>query len=228
MNKVPLAGHGELIPFGVCIHSTGSGIPEKATKQNIGILDATISTYKGMAAADGVGPHYAIVPDGTLIQFRAENEVAYHAATSLAERNSYLSGHWDTDNRLAANVVSWWKLRWPNFKSPQHLYPTKSPNFSYIGIELVPCGSHMQNSWTPAFGIPATPVGRYTAQQYQRLAILVTDIGKAWHFPDGWHRSNRLVGHEDVNPITRPGWDPGAMLGHFSWSLLLGMLDILV
>jgi N-acetyl-anhydromuramyl-L-alanine amidase AmpD len=226
-----MPGHGTIKPYGLLVHSTGDGIPAKAIKEKRSVAEVTEAVYRSMGLADGLGPHYAICPDGTLLQFREENIKAWHAGVSAAERNAFLTGTWDESNRLDRRVVEWWKLRWPAHKSPSHLYPSKSPNDDYIGVELVPCGVYQKNDWIPALGAPVNPKGRYTAQQYMRLAELAVGLGSRWTWATAenpsWWRTSRLVGHCDVNPLTRQGWDPGAFHGWFSWSLLQGMLDVL-
>lgn len=227
LHKHPLSGHGELVPWGILVHSTGDGIPKIVVDSGKDAVQVTCDVYQGMADRDGVGPHYAIVPDGRIIEFRAPNETAYHAATSASEREAFLNGSWATSNKLDQALVQWWKLRWPKYKSPQHLYPSKSPNGSYIGVELVPCGTYSANSWQPVLAMPATPKGRYTARQYQALALLGSHLAGAYSWPDSWWETPRLAGHCDVNLFSRPGWDPGAYRGWFSWLLLRGMIEVL-
>lgn len=224
-----LLHHGDLTPFGIMVHSTGDGIPARILKENIAPEQAAIDVYSSMAAADGTGPHYCIVPNGQIIKFREPNTHAWHAAVSSTQRADFLSAQWESDpNRISAALVAWWKLRWQGVRSPQHLYPAVSPNQSYIGVELVPCGSYSGNSWQPLLGTPATPKGRYTAQQYTSAALLALALGTKYAFPAGWFEGQRMVGHEDVNPYTRPGWDPGSFNGWFSWSIFRGICRSLV
>ena len=212
----PLPTHGVLNPYGLLIHSVGDGLAVKCLKSGDPVA-STIETYAAMKE----GPHYAIVPDGTIIRFANHLEVRYHAATSPADRASFLDGSWETSAKVPKGVVDWWKLRWPGVKSPQHLYPGKTPNQAYIGIELIPCGVYQGNSWEPVMGTPATPRGRFTGQQYGALAVLALML----HAQLGIDifEPRRMLGHEDVNPITRPGWDPGSYHGWFSWSLFRGI-----
>lgn len=230
ITKKPLPAHGELNPYGILVHSTGSGIPTKAHKDKLDIFNVTVDVYTSMAGADGVGPHFAIVPDGRLIQFRDTNEKAWHAGITAEQRRNYLSGAWESDyNRYSItngkDLVSWWKLRWPGYTSPQHLYPGKGPNDSYIGVELVPCGVYENKKWQPLFGFGATPQGRFTPVQYMTLALLCEFNARRYSWPEDWEQTGRLVGHEDVSPYTRPGWDPGAYQGWFDWGLLRGMIQ---
>lgn len=215
----PLPTHGTLVPYGLLVHTTGDGLAAKCLASGDPVK-TTIDTY----AAMNEGPHYAIVPDGTTICFADPTAVRWHAAVSAADRASFLSGDWT--QRVPAGVASWWALRWPGVKSPQHLYPAKSPNFSYVGVELIPCGVYQGNQWEPVMGTPATSRGRYSAEQYMAVALLAQKLHKE-------HAVNVLdpkcmLAHEDVNPVTRPGWDVGAYHGWWSWSLFRGMLKTLI
>lgn len=228
MIKHPLSGHGQLTVYGVCLHTTGDGIPAAIVKNSTDPVKETIDTYAKMAANNGVGPHYAITPDGQLIKFRDHAEVAWHAGTSASERQAFLSGTWEDGVRCPKAVSDWWKLRWgAQYKSPQHLFPSRSPNADYIGIELVPCGTYSGNIWQPLLGVPSTPKGRYTGQQYQTAALLTMSLARAYNLTDDFWNTGRLVGHEDINPLTRPGWDVGAFNGWWSWSLFRDMLKSL-
>lgn len=224
----PLPSHGVLRPYGLLVHTTGDGIPAKIISSGDNSVDVTKAVYGNMSE----GPHYAIVPDGTLIKFRSPATLSYHAKTEASQRRSFLDGSWEKDlNRIPPDLVSWWKRRWqggtPSYKSPQHMYPGSTPNKAYVGVELIPCGHYQKVTWTASLGTPATPKGRYTAAQYTRLGLLALSLQHAFNFPDGWESTGRLCGHEDVNPYTRPGWDPGAYRCWFSWQLFKGILTTL-
>ena len=200
------------------VHTTGSGIPDKAVREGVDIVEMTHRVYSGMRE----GPHFVIVPDGRVFQYRQLNEKAWHAGVDGAERRDYLSGNWLA--KVAKGVASWWKARWVGIQSPQHLYPSTSPNEDYVGIELVPCVAYVKGnngSLKPVFGEPAGPGQRFTAQQYTSLAMLVNELSSKYGIPLS---GGRLVGHEDIDPMDRPGWDPGDMHGYFSWSLLRGII----
>ena len=209
-----LPTHGELSNFGGwLIHTTGDGIPSKYYKANHlqpnTLLSYAVSVYEGMAE----GPHFVIAPDGSYAAIRDVKGVAWHAGISAEERQLFLTGHWETSKKLIDGIVDWWQHRWPTYKSPSHLYPSTSVNKDYIGIELVPAGTYVNNSWAPVLAhgrATVGPRGRFTINQYVTLAKLV---------PYGLS-ANRFLGHEDVNPITRPGWDPGDKLGAFDWKFM--------
>lgn len=212
-----LPSHGSMNPWGLLVHSTGNGLAQKAL-QSGNIAQTAIDVYSNMKE----GPAYCIAPDGTLIKFREPNTVSWHAGVSSGDRQDYLTGRWETT--VDKKIVDWWKLRWPGRKSPQHLYPTKSPNECFVGVELIPCGVYQKSTWVPLMGTPATPQSRYTAEQYTRLALLYTSLSISFGWPPG---ITRLLGHEDIDPKDRPGYDPGSYHGWFSWSLIRGMVAAL-
>lgn len=216
-----LSGHGVMAPFGTIIHTTGDGPPAVAFRDGRDPLDAAVDVYSNMPE----GPHFVVGPTGRIIQVRDTGVVAWHTGVSAVHRRDFLSGHWET--LVPKNVVSWWKARWPGVKSPSHLYPGTSPNAVYYGIECVPTGTHIKNSWKPVHGTPA-PAGernRFTTAQYVACAALVLHLADVGNFDP--HAVGRVVGHEDINPITRPGWDPGGFQEFWSWPLFWDLLTSL-
>jgi hypothetical protein len=176
-----------------------------------------------IVSAVDVGPHDVIGWDGTIYPIADERERVPHAGLREAQREQYLSGRWrtswityDCQQRSAdPTVIASWLNRWGDrFSSPQHMFPSASPNDCYTGTEMPPIIDGV-----PGLE-PMAPGLRYTRAQHESfarlaldraerngwLAALLADIG-----PMGKLRSVRLVGHEDVNPMDRPGWDPGAL-----------------
>jgi hypothetical protein len=220
--------HGpERAVYGVAVHTTGNGIPDQAAKQNKHPLEVARAVYDGMGL---IGPHYVIDPYGTVEQYCDPKLVRYHIGLTADDRRSYLDGYWvDDRNRIDPKVVTWWKQRWPGIKSPSHLYPGKSANEAYVGVEMIPCGRLL-----PAPGMikptfrwehgtrPGFDGQRFSVEQYVALARLCKQLAAA-HGLD-LAKPGVLVGHEDVNPKQRPGWDPGGYNGTFSWGLVTGLL----
>lgn len=222
MDFLPSAG--VLKPFGVLVHSTGDGLAAKiaTAKEPHSALSVARSTYESMG---NVGPHYCIEPDGGHEQYAATNTVRYHCAVPAQNRRSYLDGHWTADsNRIPKAVVEWWQREHPGVASPSHLYPGEHPNNAYIGIELIPCGVYAKNSWQWRWG---TPPGfdsqRFSVEQYCTLARLCIELAVEHSIDLG--KVGRLVGHEDVSPYSRPGYDPGAYHNWFSWPLLRTLIQ---
>jgi N-acetyl-anhydromuramyl-L-alanine amidase AmpD len=211
-----LPGHGKLEFYGYMVHTTGDGIPKLAkTKGWTDLLKVANSVYDSMHEKDGTGPHWIIAPDGQTACIRSEQEIAWHCGLDAYDREMFLTTNWETNGRTPADVVSWWKRRWPGIKSPSHLYPSKSPNKNYIGIELIPAGTYNKMTWEPCFAGGYRTIGRFTTAQYLALAAITR-----YTLDD---KPGRLVGHEDVNPTTRPGWDPGAKIGAFDWDYFLDL-----
>lgn len=202
--------------FGVVLHQTGSGTVENAQKHGWDPLQAAVAEYLNPA---NYYAHYVVGYDGTIAQIADEHERAPHVGVSTEERQNFLSGSWKT--MVASGFVALWQKRWPTFKSPSHLYPGPSVNNVYVGIEMIPI---VNKSATPRM-----PGLIYTQAQHQAVARLCVDIAKRWGFPALWEKSNRLVCHEDVNPLTRTtkvppaGWDPGVIreTPWFDWAYLL-------
>lgn len=190
--------------WGVCIHTTGSGLPTKAAKLGIDPVDLAIQIY---TASDANFPHYVCGYDGRLVQIADEKERARHAGISTTDRGYYLSGAWR--RRVSPACLALWDKKW-GLKSPLGLFPSKSPNEDYIGVETIPL-------------LKPLPSGSlFTDDQYIALSALVDDIGTRHAIVV---TGKRLVAHEDLEPLTRwnmngYGWDPGGLSNkpRFLWS----------
>ena len=199
-------------PYGVMIHQTGSGIVRKARAANAKVFEYAAAYY---ARPDTYWAHYLINYDGARLQITREDEIAYHCGLSAQDRQDFLSGRWK--KRVSKATLALWNETWAaRYTSPSHLYPARGPNLDYIAVELLPLVDEvpLDYLYTP----PGSP-WRHTHAQLLSVADLVNDIADRWNFPDSWayvensFPSGRLVGHEDVNPLTRSqrsgGWDPG-------------------
>lgn len=193
-------------PWGLLFHTTGGGITPKAKKTGKKPVDVAIQCYldsqNGSNGYPWGGPTYVMDHDGTLYQLADESTKTNHAGGD--DREKYLDGTWI--NHCSKPAVAYWHAHWaPKFSNPQQLYPSKSANTDYIGVEMIPCGD--------GFGQPMAPGLRFTKAQHDAAIRLALDVGKRNGFPAGWERTSRLVGHEDVQPIERHdklgGWDPG-------------------
>lgn len=176
-------------PWGLCIHQTGRGIVERAKQSGADPLSFALSFYAGSPAF----AHYLIGWKGETFQIALDNERAPHAGISRRERKLYRSGAWK--KKVSPAALDLWQRRWP-FQDPTELYPTTSPNDSYLGVELLPLADRT-----------------FTDAQYRALVALWRDIEDRHGIDlldDG-----RLVGHEDIEPLSRwnkgGGWDPGAL-----------------
>jgi N-acetyl-anhydromuramyl-L-alanine amidase AmpD len=189
-------------PWGVCLHTTGSGLPRKAKRLGRDELEVAVEYYVGTARG---GPAYVVGGDGQVVQVADEDEHTFHVGSygpaGEDRRGQYLSGEW---RRLAPpRAVELWEARWPGKRCPQELFPSVHPNADYIGVEIIPRLSAQGDGL------------RFSDAQHGAVGRLLADIGRRHAWLDGWWRTPRLVGHEDVGLLDRSdaggGWDPGAL-----------------
>jgi N-acetyl-anhydromuramyl-L-alanine amidase AmpD len=202
--------------FGIAVHCTGSGIVSKALAHGADPFEYALGYY---LRPESYFAHYLIDFDGTIGQIADEHERAPHIGLTAADRDAYLSGRWK--KKLPKAFVSAWTARWPQYRSPSHLYPGRSPNNAYVGMELL--------VWQEGCaGEPRTPGAKYTTTQHDAAAALAADVARRWALPAGWPSSGRLACHEDISPLTRTskgqGWDPGVLRAApwFDWDYFEG------
>lgn len=197
-------------PWGLLVHTSGRGIVERAEKRRLPPMVLALEWYRRKS-----GVHYVIDYDGTIFQMLEDDRRGAHVGISLLERASYLSGRWIISKKIARKSVLFWKNRWPEHESPQHLYPTASPNDCYVGVEMIPLPERRENGlW-------------FTDEQHEAVRSLALDLVVRHDWPLGWMETPRLVGHEDIDAFARwdgeGGWDPGAMRlkPRFDWKRIL-------
>jgi N-acetyl-anhydromuramyl-L-alanine amidase AmpD len=189
--------------YGVAVHQTGSSTVEAALKAGANPLEYLADYY---LKPDSYSAHYVIGWDGEIVQVVPDDEKAEHIGFLPVDRQAFLDGSWVT--HLPASVVALWRAKWPAFKSPAHLFPGPSPNNVFVGMELIPIvdGAGVQ---------PLEPGMLFTQEQHDAAVELAADIAARAQLPTGWQLGNRLLCHEDVNPLQRTnshgGWDPGAL-----------------
>jgi hypothetical protein len=135
------------------------------------------------------------------------------------QRSSILGHRWEKD--LPASLVKRWQERWPGYSNPLDLLPgTKTANGCYLHVECIPI--------TKQWDFEAAYRGSlFTKAQHLTVAALVCDIAKRNKWKGEWWRSPRLLGHEDLTPITRHtkkgGWDPGWLTSSpaFDWDIVI-------
>lgn len=212
--------------YGICIHTTGDGIPAAALRDTNHPLCTARAVYENMGL---IGPHYVIAPDGSHEELCDPRLIRQHVGLAADVRRDFINGTWlNPSNRITPAVVSWWQERWPGVKSPSHLYPSRSANEDYIGIECIPAGSYSSaaGKWTWRWGSKTGfDQQRFSVECYRALAGLVLSL--AGEFKLDLVKPGVLVGHEDLNPYTRPGWDPGSYNKTFSWDMLRGCMAVL-
>jgi len=186
-------------PFGLLVHTSGRGVVARAERERVPPGALALAWYRRKS-----GVHYFVDYDGTITQMLEDDRRGAHVGVSLLQRASYLSGRWLLSKKISREAFMFWKARWPRYKSPQHLYPTSSPNSCYIGVEMVPLAERDEDTrlW-------------FTEAQHEAVRDLALDLAERHQWPEGWMETPRLVGHEDISAFTRwdgkGGWDPGAM-----------------
>jgi N-acetyl-anhydromuramyl-L-alanine amidase AmpD len=204
--------------FGVAIHQTGSGTVEHALHEGADPLEYAVAYY---LKPDSYFAHYVIGYDGAIIQIADEHERAPHIGQNDTERQNYLSGAWE--HVAGPKFTALWKHRWAGYQTPAHLYPGPSPNNAYVGIEMIPIITGVDDQ-------PMHVGLLYTEAQHIAVARLAFDIAKRWNFPTGWGATGRLACHEDITPLSRmakdAGWDPGVNRDTpwFNWVYLIDFL----
>jgi len=93
--------------------------------------------------------------------------------------------------------------RWEDLEYPVNFKNAPNPNHYSIGIELLTVGSKIPD--------PAV----YSEQMYHTLNRLIEDLCRKYTIPRT--RAN-IIGHEDVNPLARFGWDPNQ---GFEWDKIM-------
>ncbi len=182
---------------------------------------------------------YLIAADGTLFQFARDADAAWHAgispnAQSLYKRDpaiwpkylryfdwyrGYPAGAVYVDEHLQpmqqkkavfvaqASGAPWsnygyFAARWPGEKLPINYATSPYPNRYAIGIE------------TMGVGAPKSDPKVYPPAMYRALDKLLDNLSTKYGIP---RQKGRMLGHEDVNPVERFGWDPNA---GFDWSVV--------
>lgn len=191
--------------WGALLHTTGRGIVAEAAADKRTPLEVALEKYiemqNGSQGYKWGGPHYVIPHDGKAHQIAPDDALMAHAGGG--NRPAYLSGHWK--GKCSGATLAAWSKAWPKHAHPYALFPSKSPNHDYVGIEMIPCGA--------GFGYPMRPGLLFTKEQHDSAAALVAELGVRHGWPAGWQHTSRLLGHEDVDILERMdshgGWDPG-------------------
>jgi len=206
----------KLKPFGLCFHTSGRTIVERAVKKGVPPIELALKHYRRTGAA-----HFVIDHDGTIHQLLDTEIRGAHVGLG-AWRGRYLNGSWRKHMKLKGlhTPLEFWSKRWPGLKSPQHMFPGKTPNGAYLGAEFLPLlEPQADGTW---FSDAQYAAGRalfcMLACEYDwPMWRSVRDLGCA-----------RAPGHEDLTPHSRwkrrGGWDPGALRAfpRWNWSKVLG------
>lgn len=226
----------------VVAHMTGGSIVKKAIDHGRDPVEKCLDYY----TSKGTSSHYLIGYDGTVYQMTDDHLRVGHVGVTTKERAEYLNGGWARGNdvngeKVSPQTVELWHAAWPHYKSPQHLFPSRSINDVSVGVEMPPCGYNQRGGWKPLDGqTPMRPGLRHTREQHLMFAALAVDVASRWKFDDGWWndpkggpRSPQLPGHEDVDLYGRSqrsgGWDPGALRTSpwWDWDYVISSIKII-
>lgn len=210
--------------YGMVVHTTGRGLPTKAKKAKQYPTVRAVNYYatsRGCHYVNGYRGHMG----GDLLQMASEDEQAW-GVSSHEQRDSYKRG-WEGD--LPKSLVKRWKERWPGYSHPLDLLPgSRTVNSCYLHVECIPLlGASLEH--VKAFG-----GSLFTDEQHRTVAALAVDVAERNKWRGAWWRTARLVGHEDLTPITRHnragGWDPGYLRAapYFSWNLVVDYIGDLL
>jgi len=230
--------------WGFVIHTTGSGLPEKARR--LGVNPTVIAADMYFKSR---GPHYVCgwggYEAGDLLQVANERIQSNGVGTTekrnkktgklekkgqrQSEQGKY-GGHWTKD--LPASLVKRWKAAHPGYDSPLGLLPKgarKSVTSCCIQMEMPPCIFWVGKKKVVG-AEPMRPGLKFTEAQHDTAAFLAVDIAHRKKWPDGWWLTPRLGGHEDFTPISRSnsggGWDPGGLRAKpfFDWEYVRNVI----
>jgi hypothetical protein len=212
--------------YGLVVHTTGSGLPSKA---KLAEEDPTARAVRYYLQSHGT--HYVCgwggIEEGQLIQAANEDQQANGVGVTNKDTNK---SQWDSVYKrdwlrdLPHSMGARWIVRWSHTgaTNPLELFPTKYVNTSYVHVEMPPCVFHHAGELITE-AEPMAPGLRFTKAQHDAVIKLALDVAARNDWPYGWWDTGRLVGHEDVTPISRHvksgGWDPGALRAEpwFDW-----------
>lgn len=197
-------------PWGLCVHTSGSGVVGRAEREGRHPDEVALDYYDSARYSAhylaGWRGYYQITDDGERVQHVGFADPATGAhgiggrMSARVRRQWYLGGQWRRD--MPASFVQAWDRAWPGRASPAHLYPSTYPNDDYVAIECIPLA--VGEGWQG---------GRFSLSQHIVVAVCGAELAGRHGWPDGWERTSRLVGHDDVGPHSRvkrgESWDPG-------------------
>lgn len=228
--------------WGFVVHTTGSGLPERAHKLGVNPTVIAADIY-----FKSHGPHYVCgwggFEAGDLLQVANERIQANGVGTVEQRKNGKVvqqgqrqseqgkyNGSWEKD--LPPSLVKRWKAAHPGYDSPLGLLPKGSGlsvNACCIQMEMPPCVFWVDKKKVTA-AKPMRPELKFTEAQHDTAAFLAVDIATRKKWPDGWWLEPRLGGHEDFTPISRSnsggGWDPGGLRAKpfFDWDYVRAVI----
>jgi hypothetical protein len=224
---------------GLVVHTTGGGLPAKARLQ--GLYHTALGSRYYFRSH---GCHYLNgwrgAAGGDLLQLANERERANGVGVTNKEepkkdqRRSVEAGRFEAD--LPAVLLRLWQARWPGYEHSLELLPpgATTANECYVHLECVPCVYDFNDKLvTDPDAEPFRGGLRFTKAQFETIALLAVDVARRnfWPSDEDWWRTPRLLGHEDLTPISRHdskgGWDPGYLRErpYFDWEYVYDLIE---
>jgi hypothetical protein len=223
--------------YGLVVHTTGGGVASTATTRGV---DPAVVALDACRRSHGC--HYLLgwngIDSGELFQLADERAQANGVGMSSKrdrrkdQKRSIAEGRFEAD--LPAGLVERWRARWPGAANPLELLPgTTSANSCYVHLECIPC------VWSEGSSDTAEPMRtglRFTTAQHDAVGDLAVDVARRnrWLLHETWWRTSRLLGHEDLTPISQHdgggGCDPGYLRArpYFDWDYVYDRIETLV
>ena len=227
------------------ISTTKMGNRKKSLKRptHIIIHITGVNSFKAVKNTflNSVSCHYLIDKKGEIFQFVKDIHRAWHAGIRKGQKQLYkrsnfqwmnyiayfqwykgypddavyvdedLNNVWDLSEASFVKkqdstqweLYDYFKERWPNRHIPINFEVDSDPNNYSIGIECLSLGAKKPSPKA------------YTDQMYNSLNILIENLCEKYMIP---RTRDFIVGHEDVNPVARFGWDPNS---GFEWDRII-------
>ena len=204
--------------YGLVVHTTGASLPAKAKDAGQEPIDRAHKHY-----LSSQGTHYVADYTGMIVQGANEEMQANGVGMGL-QIASVKTGNWVSQSLANTVARAKWVGRWtsPTVENPTDLYPSKLANSCYVHVEMPPC-VFWYNAQLFEQAPPMRAGLRFTKAQHDAIVSLSLDVADRNKWPDGWWKRGRLLGHEDLSPISRSTsdgcWDPGALRNDpwFDW-----------
>lgn len=237
------SGWNELVPQNNRLESPNKNArPASLTPTHIVIHVTGTNSFaevkKTFLKPNSVSAHYLITKSGELFQFVQDAERAWHAGVDSNTRKLYRKGFarwsrylkyfnwykaypndavyldgdlnpvWEKAEAVfvaTSDEITWphfdyFRQRWPDMETPVNFGFDPDPNNYSIGIEILSVGAKTKDKTA------------YSDEMYKTLKRLIQNLSTKYGIP---RAKGRIVGHEDVNPIGRFGWDPNS---GFDWT----------
>lgn len=213
--------------YGGVTHTSGRGLPSKAADRGMSPLDLAVRYYTGSHGCNYICG-YGGIAAGELLQIASDFEQAKGVGIDpkKPETNQWISvTRRDWKSELPPDLLARWRSRWPGYANPLDLLPgTKRANSCYVHLECIPLTDH----WMKEFGVePHAPGMLFTSAQHESVATWYLDLAKRHRWGGEWWRTPRVLGHEDLTPLSRHtkagGWDPGWLREkpYFDWDFVI-------